>query len=142
MFKEQKRRESETALERILPDHFKETPEMTFAGIHLIVDIWGASGLTDMKRIEDALRGSAKISDATLIHIHLHRFTPSGGISGMAILAESHISIHTWPEREYAAIDLFMCGDKRPELALPVLKRAFLAKRIEVKTLRRGQIRL
>ena len=142
MFKEQKRRESETALERILPDHFKETPEMTFAGIHLIVDIWGASGLTDMKRIEDALRGSAKISDATLIHIHLHRFTPSGGISGMAILAESHISIHTWPEREYAAIDLFMCGDKQPELALPVLKRAFLAKRIEVKTLRRGQIRL
>jgi len=69
----------------------------TFAGRHLIIDLWGASGLGDMKMIEDALRRATRAAGATLLHIHLHRFTSSGGVSGVAVLAESHISIHTWP---------------------------------------------
>ena len=52
---------------------------------------------------------------ATLLHIHLHHFTPNGGVSGVAVLAESHISIHSWPEYGYAALDVFMCGDGRSE---------------------------
>lgn len=77
---------------------------------------------------------------ATLLHIHLHHFTPSGGISGVAVLAESHISVHTWPERDYAAFDVFMCGDAEPENAIPVLKRAFFPKRLEVVEELRGQV--
>jgi len=113
---------------------------MTFAGTHLLIDIWQAHGLDEMERVEKALRESANISQATLIQIHLHRFTPSGGISGIAILAESHISVHTWPERSYAAVDIFMCGDTRPEMAIPVLEEAFLTSQIEVKTIQRGQL--
>jgi S-adenosylmethionine decarboxylase proenzyme len=45
---------------------------------------------------------------ATLLHIHLHHFEPNGGVSGVAVLAESHISIHSWPKRGYAALDIFM----------------------------------
>jgi S-adenosylmethionine decarboxylase len=122
------------------PDHFKQTHDMTFAGTHLLIDIWQAHGLDEIERVESALRKSANISQATLIQIHLHRFTPSGGISGIAILAESHISVHTWPERSYAAVDIFMCGDTRPEMAIPVLEEAFLTTQIEVKTIQRGQL--
>lgn len=124
-----------------LPDHFKQTHDMTFAGTHLLIDIWQAHGLDEMERVENALKDSTNISHATLIQTHLHRFTPSGGISGIAILAESHISIHTWPERGYAAVDIFMCGDTQPELAIPVLEEAFLTSQIEVKTMQRGRVR-
>ena len=124
-----------------LPDHFKKTHDMTFAGTHLLIDIWQAHGLDEMERVENALRDSTNISNATLIQTHLHRFTPSGGISGIAILAESHISIHTWPERGYAAVDIFMCGDTQPDLAIPVLEEAFLTRQIEVSTVRRGRVR-
>jgi len=125
----------------VLPDHFKQNHNMTFAGTHLLIDIWQAQGLDEMGRVENALKESARISQATLIQIHLHRFTPSGGISGVAILAESHMSVHTWPERSYAAVDIFMCGDTQPELAIPVLGEIFLTSQIEVKTIQRGQVR-
>ncbi|MEE2694146.1 MAG: adenosylmethionine decarboxylase [Pseudomonadota bacterium] len=123
------------------PDHFKYTHNMTFAGTQLLIDIWQAQGLDEMERVETALKESINSSRATLINIHLHRFTPSGGISGIAILAESHISVHTWPERKYAAVDIFMCGDTHPELAIPVLCKTFLTSQIDVKTIQRGQIR-
>ncbi len=76
---------------------------------------------------------------ATLLHIHLHHFTPNGGVSGVAVLAESHISIHTWPERDYAALDVFMCGDSQPEKAIPVLERAFEPDTVEVGEHLRGR---
>ena len=121
-------------------DRFVTVDTKTFAGIHLLIDLWDANGLDDRKPIERAIRDSVKVTGASLLHIHLHRFTPSGGISGIANLAESHISLHTWPERGYAAIDLFMCGDTHPELEIPVLKRAFNAGRAEVSALRRGEL--
>ena len=76
---------------------------------------------------------------ATLLHIHLHHFEPNGGVSGVAVLAESHISIHTWPERGYAAIDVFMCGKAKPENCVPVLQEAFAARRADVNEILRGQ---
>ncbi len=79
--------------------------------------------------------------NATLLHIHLHHFTPNGGISGIAVLAESHISVHTWPEKDYAAFDVFMCGDSNPHRAVEILRRYFHPSRSEVLEERRGKIR-
>jgi S-adenosylmethionine decarboxylase len=113
-------------------DHFILRNGIEFAGTHLLLDLWDANHLDDMEHIENAMRECVDVCGATLLHIHLHRFSPSGGISGVAILAESHISVHTWPERSYAAFDVFMCGDARPENAIVALKNAFQPQRLEV----------
>lgn len=122
-------------------DHFVTSDGMTFAGTHLIVDLWGASRLDDLEHVEEALRQAVAAANATLLHVHLHHFTPNGGISGVAVLAESHISIHTWPERSYAALDVFMCGGADPQKSVPVLDRFFKPARIEVEELRRGRVK-
>jgi len=75
-----------------------------------------------------------------VLKVDLHQFSDSGGVSGVAILAESHISIHTWPERDYAALDVFMCGSCNPHNALPILKSAFNAKSATVNETRRGVV--
>lgn len=121
-------------------DHFIQRNGVEFAGTHLLLDLWGATHLDDIKRMEQAMRDIVKACGATLLHIHLHHFSPSGGVSGVAVLAESHISVHTWPERDYAAFDVFMCGDAQPENAMPVLKRAFLPHRLEVCEELRGRV--
>jgi len=122
------------------PDHFVTRDGKTFAGTHLIVDLWGASRLDDLVHVERTLKQAVEAAGATLLHIHLHHFTPNGGVSGVAVLAESHISIHTWPERAYAALDVFMCGDARPHAAVPVLEDAFRPERTVVDTLTRGEV--
>ncbi|MBF8268457.1 MAG: S-adenosylmethionine decarboxylase proenzyme [Gammaproteobacteria bacterium] len=106
-------------------DHFVVKDGLVFAGTHLIIDFWGASQLNDIDKMEQALRESVEAANATLLHLHLHHFTPYEGISGVAVLAESHISVHTWPERGYAAFDVFMCGDADPEKTVPILKAYF-----------------
>jgi S-adenosylmethionine decarboxylase len=106
-------------------DHFISRDGREFAGTHLILDLWGASRLDELAHMEDTLRECVKVAGATLLHVHLHHFTPNGGISGVAVLAESHISVHTWPERDFAAFDVFMCGDARPAQVIPVLQNAF-----------------
>jgi S-adenosylmethionine decarboxylase len=119
-------------------DYFATRNGMTFAGSHLIVDLWEAEGLDNKDRIEAALLDAVEAANATLLHIHLHVFEPGGGISGVAVLAESHISVHTWPEHGYVACDIFMCGQAEPRRALSVLKRAFAAKRIVLGEHKRG----
>lgn len=119
-------------------DHFVVRDGVRFAGTHLILDLWGGRRLDDLALIEKALRRIVKAAKATLLHIHLHRFTPNGGVSGVAVLAESHISVHTWPERAYAAFDVFMCGDAMPHVAMAELRRAFKPERLEVVEHRRG----
>ena len=108
------------------------------AGTHLLIDCWQASRLDDIAHIEATLREAVEISGATLLHIHLHHFTPNGGVSGVAVLAESHISIHTWPERDYAALDVFMCGDTHQEETVPVFAKAFCTDNIQLSTHQRG----
>ena len=71
---------------------------------------------------------------------HLHEFAPSGGVSGVAVLAESHLSIHTWPERGYAAVDVFMCGRAEPRRVIPILRYAFKAGRIAISEQLRGVV--
>lgn len=121
-------------------DHFVVRDGVRFAGTHLILDVWGAERLDDQDHIEQTLRRIVEKAKATLLHIHLHRFTPNGGISGVAVLAESHISVHTWPERSYAAFDVFMCGDAVPHVAIEELREAFSAERVEVLEHRRGTV--
>jgi S-adenosylmethionine decarboxylase len=120
-------------------DFFIERDGERFAGTHLIVDLIGASRLDDLEHIETTLRRCVDVSGATLLHIHLHHFTPNGGVSGVAVLSESHISIHTWPEANYAALDVFMCGIAQPQNAIEVLREAFTPSDVRVDELRRGR---
>jgi S-adenosylmethionine decarboxylase len=120
-------------------DFFIERDGERFAGTHLIVDLWGAEGINDLAFVEDTLRECVEAAEATLLHIHLHHFTPNGGVSGVAVLAESHISIHTWPEADYAALDVFMCGDARPHECVEVLRTHFTPSDVVVDELRRGK---
>jgi S-adenosylmethionine decarboxylase len=114
-------------------DDFIERVGVKCAGTHLIIDLFGAKRLDDLPHISDTLKRCVEVSGATLLNIHLHHTTPKGGVSGVAVLAESHISIHSWPESGYAALDVFMCGDTKPHLTVDVLKAAFEAERADVK---------
>ncbi|WP_048646398.1 adenosylmethionine decarboxylase [Nitratireductor soli] len=120
-------------------DHFIEKDGVLCAGSHLIVDLFEAQRLDDLPYIQETLVNCVDAAGATLLHIHLHPFEPNGGVSGVAVLAESHISIHSWPERGYAALDIFMCGDAAPERCIDVLRDAFAPGRMEVKELLRGR---
>jgi S-adenosylmethionine decarboxylase len=121
------------------PDHFIYADGKKVAGRHLIIDLIGADHLTDRARIEAAMVECVEKCGATLLHIHTHVFEPNGGISGVAVLAESHISVHTWPERGYAAFDVFMCGCAEPRLAVDILKTAFDAQEANVTEILRGE---
>jgi S-adenosylmethionine decarboxylase len=130
--------ESFSVAEDSRPDFFIERDGMVCAGAHLIIDLFDAERLDDIAHIEKALTDCVEAAGATLLHIHLHPFEPNGGVSGVAVLAESHISIHSWPERGYAALDVFMCGSARPEACVDVLNGAFRPRRMEVRELLRG----
>jgi S-adenosylmethionine decarboxylase len=120
------------------PDHFCVRDGVRCAGAHLIVDLHGAERLDDLEHIEATLRRCVSAANATLLHIHLHHFQPNG-VSGVAVLAESHISIHTWPNQGYAALDVFMCGKANPDACVPILREAFRVKRVAVSELLRGK---
>jgi len=123
------------------PDYFIEKDGAQYAGGHLLLDLWDAHGLTDPQAVETALCAAAEAAGATILHAHMHQFGEGGGVSGVVVLAESHISIHTWPERAFAAIDIFMCGACDPQKSVPVLREAFRPGRMEVAEHRRGLIR-
>lgn len=120
-------------------DFFAVRNGVECAGSHLIVDVWGADRLDDLDLAERCVRAMVEAANATLLHIHLHHFTPNGGISGVGVLAESHISLHTWPERRYAAFDIFMCGDADTFSTIPVLKHFYAPEEVKVTEHLRGQ---
>ncbi len=108
-------------------------------GLHLLVDFWGASHVQDQALIERAMREAAEACGATVLSVALHAFGDDAGITGVAILAESHISIHTWPELDYIALDIFMCGSCDPHKAVSVLQRYFQPGEIRVSEHARGK---
>jgi len=118
-------------------DHFIRRGGRVFAGTHLIIEVVDGTGLDDEARIAQAFRDCVDTCGATLLHIHTHKFSPQG-VSGVAVLAESHISVHTWPEIGYGAFDVFMCGDAEPWRAVDVLKAAFDTADVRVTELLRG----
>jgi S-adenosylmethionine decarboxylase len=119
-------------------DYFVERDGQKFAGMHLLIDIWGASSLDSPELIDKTLCDGALAAGATILHSHFHHFSPNGGVSGVVVLAESHISIHTWPERGFAALDVFMCGECDPYKVIPFLQAAFDPTTVEVDEQRRG----
>lgn len=110
-----------------------------YAGRQLIIDLIGAEKLNDSAHIAAALEQCAFAAGARILSRHLRTFPDGGGISLIFLLAESHISIHTWPEKKYAAVDIFMCGDADPRMALPELEKAFSAKEVIVTEHLRGR---
>lgn len=121
-------------------DYFVNKDGLTYAGAHLIIDMWDVINLSNTEFIENTLKKIAKACDAKILHIHLHCFDENQGITGVIVLAESHINIHTWPEVRFAALDIFMCGKTNPVAAIPVLENAFKPKLMEVQTVTRGII--
>ncbi|QDZ08282.1 adenosylmethionine decarboxylase [Sphingomonas panacisoli] len=112
---------------------------MDFTGTHLLADLFECDHLADEARIEAALRASVVASGATLLALHVHGFGTDQGVTGVALLAESHISIHSWPERGYAAVDMFLCGQKHDlDAGLRALSTALNARRVEERRFARG----
>jgi S-adenosylmethionine decarboxylase len=110
-----------------------------YDGQHLIADLHGCTGLDDAARIERALRAAVIAGGATLLDLRLHHFGAGQGVTGVALLAESHISVHTWPEHAYAALDFFLCGARHDlEAALAAIVAELSPARIEQQTIRRG----
>lgn len=108
-------------------------------GRHLLAELYDCARLDDEALIDKALRDAAAAACATLLEVRLHGFGPGHGVTGVALLAESHISIHTWPEHDYAAIDIFLCAPWHDlEAALDILVQNLAAKRVESRQLSRG----
>jgi S-adenosylmethionine decarboxylase len=110
------------------------------AGTHLLADFYGvaADRLTDTAYIDALLRAGAAAAGARILHSHFHSFGDAMGVTGVVLLAESHISIHTWPEFGFAAADIFMCGEAQPKLALDVIEHALGPASSIVQTIARG----
>lgn len=111
---------------------------LRYAGTHLIIEVWNGKNISSLQKIEEVFKNAIKAIGATLLKIDLHQFSPSGGISGVAIIQESHLSIHSWPEYKYAAMDIFVCGDINPYKAIPVIKEGFETEQIQVTEVKRG----
>jgi len=121
-------------------DHFKTAADgERYAGDHLLVEFWGADNLSKPDYVLETLEDGARAAGAHILHSHYHHFGDGQGVSGVTVLAESHITIHTWPEVGYAAIDIFMCGDCDPMDCLDVLKDRFQPQEVATSNFRRGR---
>jgi S-adenosylmethionine decarboxylase len=109
-------------------------------GTHLLVELRDCNPriIKDLEMVKNALVSAAKEAKATIVDISFHEFNPFG-ISGMVVIAESHLSIHTWPEYSYAAVDIFTCGDViKPEVAASFLIKLFESRNPSIVELKRG----
>ena len=116
-------------------------PTTTF-GDHYLVDLHGCKSavIATVEPTEEALLRAATLCGSTIIEHHFHQFPPHG-VSGIILIAESHISVHTWPENGFVAVDIFTSGDTmRPEIAIEILEKAFEADRVDVASFARGDL--
>lgn len=112
---------------------------MDYTGTHLLADLFGCERLDDLATVEAALRDGVAAAGATLLDLKMHGFGVEQGVTGIALLAESHISIHTWPERDYAAVDIFLCGETHDlTAALGALASRLKAQRCDERRIARG----
>lgn len=113
---------------------------METSGIHCIAELYDCPKnlLNDEGHIQQAIRGAVRHGMATILHEVSHSFHPQG-VTALALIAESHVAIHTWPEYGYAAVDVFTCGDRASAVqACEYLIKAMGAKRHSLKKLNRG----
>ena len=111
---------------------------MEALGRHFLIELWDAENLSDPTMGEEALIETVRATGATLLDTRIVPF-PNGGYSGVCILAESHLTIHTWPEHNYAAVDMFTCGPNMDfDAGIDMLKKYFAPKQMQVAEVRRG----
>jgi S-adenosylmethionine decarboxylase len=109
-------------------------------GRHLLLELFDCDidAINNLEAVKGALVEAAKRAQATIVDVVFHEFNPFG-VSGVVVIAESHLSIHTWPEYRYAAVDIFSCGDVlQPEVAANYLVEEFKAERTSVVDVQRG----
>lgn len=113
---------------------------MNALGTHLLIDLRECNPeiLKSLDKVRNALVSAAKEAKATIVDISFHEFNPFG-ISGVVVIAESHLTIHTWPEYNYAAVDIFTCGEViKPEVAASYLIKQFECKSPSIVEMKRG----
>ena len=113
---------------------------MNYLGRHIILDLFDcpASLLQDPDRVRAIMKAGALAMKATIVEEAFHHFSPDG-VSGVIIIKESHLTIHTWPEHNYAAVDIFTCGNMQMDAGLDYLMKAFKCERSDVRELKRGE---
>ncbi len=109
-------------------------------GRHVLIEFWGCNDhLNDPDVIGRSITSAVEETGATILNLHVHSFSPQG-VTGVAVLAESHMSVHSWPEHGYLAADVFTCGTRvDPQAAVPVLRRFFEPTHVQVQEIQRGQ---
>jgi len=114
--------------------------QKTWLGRHLLLELYDCdrNSLNQVEYVEEALLQAAMAANATIIESKFHQFNPYG-ISGVVVIAESHLTIHTWPEHAYAAVDVFTCDDEMELYKIEeMLKKAFSAERSDHNLVQRG----
>jgi S-adenosylmethionine decarboxylase len=107
-------------------------------GTHLVLELWGCTNLNEPAVVEQALRDIVDATKVTLLDLRVYPFSPIG-VTGVAIVSESHIMIHTWPEHNYAAVDVFTCGEERDlDGAIEAIREHFTPERIQMMHIVRG----
>ena len=124
---------------KIYNDHFVQDGSKIRAGMHIILDVWGVECLSDVNHITTLLRDAAIATNATILDIKVHSFGEDEGVTGIVLLAESHISCHTWPERKFAAFDVFTCGVCDSRKAIDFLLEKLQPEKSEIHTIMRGE---
>jgi S-adenosylmethionine decarboxylase len=113
---------------------------MNALGRHFLIELWEAENLDKPEIGEEALVETVRATGGTLLDTRFVPF-PNGGYSGVCIIAESHVTIHTWPEHNYAAVDMFTCGATMDfDAGIEMLKKYFAPKAIQVAEVKRGLI--
>lgn len=108
----------------------------------MLAEFWSGRIVENKKELKRILIKAVKKAKNTPLEIAIHKFNPQG-ITGVVLLAESHIALHSWPEFDYLAIDIFTCGDRgRPYKALEYLKKEFKPKKVRVRVIKRGEAKL
>lgn len=111
-------------------------------GQHLLVEFYNCNQtiLDDVAGIEQHMNKAARVCGATVVQSTFHRFQPYG-VSGVVVISESHLAIHTWPEYGYASVDLYTCGEEvEPMKAYEYLKAVFESQETEIQSLKRGHL--
>lgn len=111
-------------------------------GQHALLDLFGvdATCASQPERIREIMLQAAQLAGAHVLEEYFHHFGENSGITGVLLLSESHMSIHTWPERQFAAIDIFMCGEHQMQQATDYLKKALSAQTVQLTIHQRGNV--